>query len=94
MYPAGKGGDREEAWKAWKEIAPSSLVAGNILQGLQTWIDSDQWKEDGGRYVPGAAKFLRESRWVSPPAGMVQETEAFPETLTYARELMARRGDE
>ena len=93
LYPAGKGGDREEAWKVWKEIAPSPLVAGDILQGLQAWIDSEQWQEDGGRYIPGAAKFLRESRWKSPPhiANQHEAECAFPETLAYARELMARR---
>ena len=94
LYPAGKGGDREEAWKVWKEIAPSPLVAGNILQGLQAWSDSEQWEEDGGRYIPGAAKFLRESRWMSPPVSTTgaRESGPFDETLAYARELMARRG--
>ncbi len=93
LYPAGKGGDREEAWKVWKEIAPSPLVAGDILQGLQAWIDSEQWQEDGGRYIPCAAKFLRESRWVSPPVATTEDRESgpFDETLAYARELMARR---
>ena len=92
LYPAGKGGDREEAWKAWKEIAPSPLVARDILQGLQAWIDSDQWEEDGGRYIPCAAKFLRESRWISPPVATTgaRESGPFDETLAYARELMAR----
>ena len=94
LYPAGKGGDREEAWKVWKEIAPSPLVAGNILQGLQAWIDSEQWEEDGGRYIPVAAKFLRESRWMSPPLVTIGtlESRPFDETLAYAREIMARRG--
>ena len=93
LYPAGKGGDREEAWKVWKEIAPSPLVAGDILQGLQAWIDSEQWQEDGGRYIPGAAKFLRESRWMSPPVATTEDRESgpFDETLAYARKLMARR---
>lgn len=94
LYPAGKGGDREEAWKAWKEISPSAATAGSIVGGLLTWIDSEQWQEDGGRYIPGAAKFLRESRWISPPMATTgaRESGPFDETLAYARELMARRG--
>ena len=66
-YPAGKGGDREEAWKAWKDLAPTVEVANSILYGLRDWVDSDQWAEDGGRYIPGAAKFLSQKRWLSPP---------------------------
>ncbi len=95
LYPAGKGGDREETWKVWRDIAPTAAEAGKILSGLQDWIDSDQWAEDNGRYIPGAAKFLRESRWVSPPvvAEGMADTEAFPETLAYVQKLMAKRNE-
>lgn len=67
LYPAGKGGDREEAWKAWKELSPTADVANRILYGLREWVDSDQWAEDGGRYIPSAAKFLKQERWKAPP---------------------------
>ncbi len=95
LYPAGKGGDREEAWKVWRDIAPTAAEADKILAGLQDWIDSDQWAEDNGRYIPGAAKFLRESRWVSPPVVVegVADTEAFPETMALVRKFMAERNE-
>ena len=67
LYPAGKGGDREEAWKVWCELKPSTEGANRILLGLQDWIDSDQWAEDGGRYIPSATKFLKQERWKAPP---------------------------
>ena len=66
-YPTGKGGNRQEAWNAWCELKPSSEDANRILDGLQDWIDSDQWAEDGGRYIPNAAKFLKQERWKAPP---------------------------
>lgn len=66
-YPAGKGGNREEAWKAWVSLSPTADMASAIMYGLQDWIDSAQWSEDGGRYIPGAAKFLSQKRWMSPP---------------------------
>lgn len=94
-YPAGKGGDREEAWKAWRELAPTAEVANSILVGLQDWIDSDQWAEKGGRYIPGAAKFLIQKRWLSPPsmAAPVQDGEDGPysDTLAYYRKLLDER---
>lgn len=95
-YPAGKGGDREEAWKAWKELAPSTAVAWRILDGLKDWVSSEQWEEDGGRYIPGAAKFLREKRWLSPPSvGTVYEDSDGPysDTMAYVNEILARKKD-
>ena len=95
LYPAGKGGDREEAWRVWRDIAPTAAEADKILAGLQDWIDSDQWAEDNGRYIPGAAKFLRESRWLSPPIVVegVADTENFPETMALVRKFMTERND-
>ncbi|MBR4290697.1 MAG: hypothetical protein IKT52_08670 [Oscillospiraceae bacterium] len=94
-YPAGKGGDREEAWKAWRELAPTAEVANSILAGLQDWIDSDQWAEDGGRYIPGAAKFLIQKRWLSPPsmAAPAQDGEDGPysDALAHYRKLLDDR---
>lgn len=94
-YPAGKGGDREEAWKAWRELAPTAEVANSILAGLRDWIDSDQWAEDGGRYIPGAAKFLNQKRWLSPPsmAAQAQDGEDGPysDALAHYRKLLDDR---
>ena len=94
-YPAGKGGDREEAWKAWRDLSPTAADANSILAGLQDWIDSDQWAENGGRYIPGAAKFLNQKRWLSPPsmAAPAQdgEDEPYSNTLAHYRRLLDER---
>ena len=94
-YPAGKGGDRAEAWKAWRELTPTAEVANSIFVGLQDWVDSDQWAEDGGRYIPSAAKFLNQRRWLSPPsvAAPAQDGEDGPHsnTLAYYRKLLDDR---
>ena len=94
-YPEGKGGDREEAWAAWKELCPTTAVAWRILEGLKDWKDSEQWAEDGGRYIPNAAKFLRENRWMSPPFVMAageEMGEPFTNALAYANRLIAAKG--
>ena len=40
------------------------------MDGLEAWRRSDRWTEDGGRYIPSAAKWLRDRRWeITPPAG-------------------------
>lgn len=67
-YPAKI--NREEAWETWKVINPDVQTVGRIKAGLEAWKRSPQWTEDGGRYIPSAAKWLKDRRWeVLPPAG-------------------------
>lgn len=67
-YPAKI--NREEAWETWKAITPDAQTVGRIKAGLEAWKRSQQWTEDGGRYIPSAAKWLKDRRWeVMPPAG-------------------------
>ena len=67
-YPAKI--NREEAWETWKAISPDAQTVGRIKSGLEAWKRSPQWTEDGGRYIPSAAKWLKDRRWeVMPPAG-------------------------
>ena len=67
-YPAKI--NREEAWETWKAISPDAQTVGRIKAGLEAWKRSPQWTEDGGRYIPSAAKWLKDRRWeVGPPAG-------------------------
>ena len=67
-YPAKI--NREEAWETWKAINPDAQTVGRIKAGLEAWKRSPQWTEDGGRYIPSAAKWLKDRRWeVLPPAG-------------------------
>ena len=66
QYPSSIG--RSSAWDAWKALNPTPEIAAQILSALDAWKKSDQWMEDGGRYIPRAAKFLSEGHWKSPPA--------------------------
>ena len=49
-------------------INPDAQTVRNILAGLAAWKKSDQWQDDGGRFIPYAAKWLRNRRWECPPA--------------------------
>ena len=61
--------DRESAWSAWKTLNPTVEIAREIMVSLQAWKKSGQWTEDGGRYIPKAAKFLSKGYWHRvPPA--------------------------
>ena len=92
-YPEGKRGNRDEAWEQWCKIAPSDQLAGEIIRGLMDWTDSDDWAEQNGKFIPGAAKFLAQERWKSPPCedpvgvGMSEATKA------YVQQVLARRSN-
>lgn len=60
--------DRDDAWEAWKALNPDDLTVGKIMAGLDAWKKSGQWLDDGGRYIPSAAKWLTKRRWEHTPA--------------------------
>lgn len=60
--------DRGDAWEAWKRLNPDAQTVAAIKAGLAAWKQSGQWKDDGGRYIPSAAKWLEKRRWEWAPA--------------------------
>ena len=57
--------DTRETWNEWREIpAP---IREKVLEGLRRWKTSDEWREDGGRFIPTAANFLRKEIWKTRP---------------------------
>lgn len=59
--------DKGAAWEAWKELHPGPQTVRQIMDALAVWKKSSQWTEDGGRFIPGAAKFLSKGYYESPP---------------------------
>lgn len=64
-YPRvnGRLGGRDEAWEVWAMLAPKEETVQKILQCLATFTRSDEWKRDGGRFIPRPAKWLEERPW-------------------------------
>ncbi|MGM9627277.1 MAG: DUF6291 domain-containing protein [Faecousia sp.] len=60
--------DRDDAWEAWKQLNPDAKTVQAIKAGLGAWKQSGQWLDDGGRFIPSAAKWLSKRRWECPPA--------------------------
>lgn len=66
-YPkkVGKG----EAERKWKTLKPD---AGAVLSAVKRQSASEQWRRDGGQYIPNPATWLHQRRWedepVQPPA--------------------------
>ena len=61
LYPKKSG--QRDARAAWEELAPGKNTQSQILEALCRAKASPQWREENGRYIPKAAKWLRERRW-------------------------------
>ena len=75
-YPAARREPVGEAAQVWKKLAREKALPGlpRLLQGLDAWEDSGQWRKDNGAYIPKAANFLRRSMWISAPPDAPGET--------------------
>ena len=62
LYPVKIG--KQAALDAWKTVRPD---AREVLEGLDRWLGSCQWKKEDGRFIPRAAKFLSEKHYLESP---------------------------
>jgi len=60
-YPkkVGKG----DARKSWCRIKPGKALQETMLKTLRAARESDQWKADGGKYIPNPSTWLNQERW-------------------------------
>lgn len=63
-----------DAVAVWREVAVDRDTAWEITTSLTAWCKSDQWKEKGGRFIPRAAKFLRDGYWRNAPVSAEAES--------------------
>ena len=60
-YPVKKA--KQDAERAWLKISPSETLRTLIMAGLATAKSSQEWSDDGGKYIPHPATFLNHCRW-------------------------------
>ena len=82
-----------EAAEAWAHVATDGDTVMRIMAGLDGWKKSDQWKEENGRFVPKAAKFLTDGYWKAAPAAAAGRVLDDYE-LAAIRRMMQMGGDE
>ena len=61
-YPNQRCG-KSSALKAWRKIKPSPALAEAIVAAVERQKGWEQWKRDGGRYIPMATTWLNQCRW-------------------------------
>lgn len=65
-YPEHRRGNSDEAWAAFESFVPDGQEQA-ALDALDKWKKSEQWTDDGGRFVPGLSKWLVQGLWKCPP---------------------------
>ena len=61
IYP--KRVNKKHAQIEWQRINPDTQTARRIIDGVGKWAKSLQWQQDGGKYIPHPATYLRTARW-------------------------------
>ena len=51
------------ALKAFEKLKPDSELLGVMLSAIKRQVESDQWKRDGGQYIPHPSTWLNGRRW-------------------------------
>jgi len=58
---------KADAKKAFQKLAPNDLLLHIIHGALATQSKSEQWRKDGGKYIPLPASWLNGKRWEDEP---------------------------
>lgn len=85
-YPRKKS--KGQAEKAFNALKPSEQLLSAILAGIERAKTSEQWRKDGGQFVPYPATWIRARGWED------EETEAVEEESSIERWKRRRMAEE
>lgn len=61
-YPKKVGkGDAEKAWRKAQPLLANKMP--DVLAAIRAAAATDQWRKDGGQYIPNPATWLNQRRW-------------------------------
>lgn len=55
--------DRAKAFRAFQKLRPDEELLARMLEAIAGAKESDQWRREGGRFIPHATTWLRNERW-------------------------------
>jgi len=62
LYPRKR--NKYDAMQVWSSLNPDDELFEAIMAGLKKAVNSKEWKEQEGRFIPYPATWLRKSRWL------------------------------
>ena len=66
LYPIQLG--KQQAWEAWQADPPDMR---QMETAIRCWKRSRQWRQENGRFIPRAEKFLKEKHYLDLPRDSV-----------------------
>lgn len=89
-YPKKAG--KADALKAWNKLAPDVVLQEKMGKALEVQKQSQQWRKDGGQYIPMPATWLNGRRWEDEaPQAQSQESQ-FDRMMAWAKEFDEKHG--
>ena len=89
-YPKKAG--KAAALKAWNKLAPDVVLQEQMGKALEVQKQSQQWRKDGGQYIPMPATWLNGRRWEDEaPQAQIQESQ-FDRMMAWAKEFDEKHG--
>ena len=70
MYPAERRGDRVKAFDAFRMDITSHDEAVEAMENLKCWKQSEQWRKNGGQFVPYLCNWLLRGTWRVRPTNV------------------------
>ena len=69
-YPKRK--NKGDALRAWKTLKPSAELLALILRAVEVATRSDDWRKEGGKFIPYPATWIRAMGWEDQPTVTIQ----------------------
>ena len=54
---------KADAFKAWSKLNPDDLLQASILKAVEAQRQGEDWRKEGGRFIPHPATWLNGRRW-------------------------------
>ena len=86
-YPRKEGKPKAKA--AFDKLKPDEGLLQRMLDSIERWKRTDQWQEDGGRYIPHPSTWLNQRRWEDEPMP-AKQTEVVRQRVLPAQDFQQR----
>ncbi len=86
-YPKKKA--KGDALRAWRRLHPPAALCVMILAAIHEQMDSEDWRKEGGRFIPNPATWLNAARWTDEAAVGVVPLPAMGKQTTRLAAAMA-----
>lgn len=89
-YPKKAG--KADALKAWNKLAPDVVLQEQMGKALEVQKQSQQWRKDGGQFIPMPATWLNGRRWEDEAPQTQSQESQFDRMMAWAKEFDEKHG--